>query len=231
MIGIPKWLADFGLRLNRRYYERRLKSVYFTDRPPSWFDHRIDLHYLWPQNLFWLERGIWPRKYMTEGCGVLDLFCGDGFYSRYFYSTIAGHIDAVDRDPTAITHATRWHSHPSIDFVAADAVTQDFPRPHYDVIVWYEAIEHLAPADYAVVVSRIKAAMGAGGVLIGSTPLVPESQQGKGNWEHQNEFAAVPALTEFLRKDFADVQVDVTVWPAWGGGQRRTAHFVARAPR
>lgn len=232
MIMIPKWLADQGLRINRLYYKQLFESVYSgKNEPPAWFDHRIDLYYQWPHNLFWLERGVLPRKYMVDGCTVLDLFCGDGFFSRYFYSTIAGYIDAVDKDPKAISHAKRWHSHPKINYAVRNAVEQGFPRSSYDVIVWFEGIEHLDEAQCEVIVKRIKEAMGETGVLIGSTPIVPSQHLMRGNWEHQNEFSSVEQLREFLTRDFSEIGIDVTVYPVLDGSERRTAHFTLRGPK
>ena len=187
MIMLPKWLADLGLKIHRLYYRQLFHSVYGDANPsPSWFDHRIDLYYHWPHNLFWLERGILPRREMFKGCSHFDLFCGDGFFSRYFYSTIAGQIDAVDKDPSAIAHAKRWHSHPKINYRVLDALKQDSPRACYDVFVWFEAIEHLNEAEYAVVAERIKTALKDKGILIGSTPIVSAEHRTKRNWEHQN---------------------------------------------
>jgi len=232
VIRIPKWLADFGLRVNRLYYKQLLRSVYGGPKQsPSWFDHRIDLHYHWPHNLFWLERGVLPRKHMFEGCGVLDLFCGDGYYSRYFYSTIAGHIDAIDKDPNAIAHAKRWHSHPKIDYGVADAAERDFPRSRYDVIVWFEGLEHLNEAEHAAVVDRVRSAIGDEGVLVGSTPILAPEELGMGNWEHQYEFTHVAQLREFFSRDFSDIEIDVTVYPLLGGGARRSAYFTVRGPK
>lgn len=232
LVIIPKWVADFGLWLNRLYYQQIFISVYGRRKqPPAWFDHRIDLYYHWPHNLFWLERGILPRKHMFDGCTVLDLFCGDGFYSRYFYSTITGHIDAIDKDPRAIAHAKRWHSHPRIHYATLDAVKEEFPRSRYDVIVWFEAIEHLSQADYKALVQRIKSAIGTTGVLVGSTTIVPEDQLGKCNWEHQNEFASISKLQEFLSRDFSEIQTEVTVYPVVGGWERCTAYFTVAKSR
>lgn len=232
MIRIPKWLADLGLWINRLHYKQLFRSVHGGRKPPpAWFDHRIDLYYHWPHNLFWLERGVLPRKHMFEDCIVLDLFCGDGFFSRYFYSTIAGHIDAIDKDPGAIAHAKRWHSHPKVNYVTADVREQSFPRSHYDVIVWSEGIEHLNEADYATIADRIKSAMGEKAVLVGSTPIVPVQQSCKRAWEHRNEFTSKSQLREFLSRDFSDVQILVTVYPVFGGGERKTAHFTLREPK
>lgn len=144
IVRIPKWLADLGLKLNRLYYKQRLESIYYGPNPPAWFDHRIDLYYHWPRNLFWVERGVFPRKYMFKGCKVLDLFCGDGFFSYYFYSTIADEIDALDLDPQAIAHAKKWHANPKITYYVSNVVLNDLPKARYDVVVWYEGIEHLS---------------------------------------------------------------------------------------
>ena len=231
LIKIPKWLADLGLRINRLYYKQLLQGIYGErEQAPAWFDHRIDLYYHWPYNLFWLERGIFARRHMFERCVVLDLFCGDGFYSRYFYSTIAGSIDAIDKDPTAIEHAKYWHSHPKINYIVADVVKEDLPSSQYDVIVWFEGIEHLSESEYAIVIKRIKSVVREKGVLIGSTPLVSSERLGNGNWEHENEFTSVGQLQKFLCRDFLDVQIDVTIYSVLGGGQRRTAYFTIRHP-
>lgn len=229
---IPKWLADLGLKVNRLYYGQLFRSVYRrAKKSPSWFDHRIDLYYHWPENMFWLERGILPRKEMFEGCSVLDLFCGDGFFSRYFYSTIAGRIDAVDKDPSAIAHAKRWHSYPKINYRVLDAVKEDFPRDCYDVIVWFEAIEHLSEAEYGIVAERIKGALKDEGMLIGSTPIVSTEPGSEGHWQHQNEFTSIAQLREFLSRDFSQIQIDMTVYPVVGGGERRTAYFILRGSK
>ena len=232
MITIPKWLADLGLQLNRFYYKQLFRSLYGgRNMPPAWFDHRIDLYYHWPHNLFWLERGILPRKEMFDGCTVLDLFCGDGFFSRYFYSTVAGQIDAVDKDPSAIAHAKRLHSHRKIAYIVLDAVEQSFPRTAYDVITWFEAIEHLSEVEYAVVVERIKTSLVTTGVLIGSTPIVSVEHVGKGSWQHQNEFTSVRQLQECFARDFSDIKTEMTVYPTLDGGKRRTAYFTVRGPK
>lgn len=225
---IPKCLADLGLHVNRLYYKQFLHDVYFRDGAPSWFDHRIDLYYQWPNNLFWLERGILPRKYLFEGCKILDLFCGDGFYSRYFHSTIAGHIDALDKDPSAIEHAQRFHSHPKINYHTLDITHDELPLSHYDIVLWFEGIEHLTEEECGIIFGRIKNVIGDEGLLFGSTPIINEADKGKGNWEHKYEFTSCNQLLIFLNNYFKDVMVDTTIYPTLEGGQRKTAYFTCR---
>ena len=142
----------------RRYY------VFDTQRlwggpypPPEWFDHRADL-FRWSELRvpFWVERGVFSREVMFEGCRVLDLCCGDGFYPYHFYSGIASHVDAVDRDHTAIAHARKWHSHPKISYVQLDVVTDDLPGTDYDydVITWDAAIEHFSTDQIRIVLKK-----------------------------------------------------------------------------
>jgi len=168
---------------------------------------------------------------MFEGCIVLDLFCGDAFFSYYFYSTIAGSIDAVDKDPSAIEHANRYHSHPKINYRVIDAVNEGFPREHYDLILWFEGIEHLTETEFDRIILSIKPAIEKKGILIGSTPLVSTESLGQGNWEHKNEFTNVEQLQNFLSRDFADIEITVTVYPELNGGKRRTAYFTVGTPK
>jgi len=225
MIMMPKWFADLGLKIHRFYYRQLFHSVYRDANPsPSWFDHRIDLYYHWPHNLCLLERGILPRREMFKGCSVLDLFCGDGFFSCYFYSTIAGQIDAVDNDPSAIAQAKRYHSRPKVHYRQLDAVQQDFPRSRYDIIIWFEGIENLDVSEYEAVAKRTKAAIGQTGVLLGSTPIFAEANLGTSNWEHRHEFTTVEQLREFLHRDFIEIKIDTTVYPVKDSGEPFTGY-------
>lgn len=232
MINIPFWLADLGLAVNRARYKQLLESNYIRGgtAAPSWFDHRIDLYYQWPENLFWLERGFFARRHMFEGCSVLDLFCGDGFYARHFYASIAGMVDAVDKDPRAIMHARAIHPHQKISYCQKDAINEGFPRASYDVVAWFEGIEHLSDDECSTLMKRLKDAVGEKGILVGSTPLVNHDQKGKWNWEHQHEFETVAELEALLGRYFSDVRSEVTTYPELKAGTRRTAYFSARYP-
>jgi 2-polyprenyl-3-methyl-5-hydroxy-6-metoxy-1,4-benzoquinol methylase len=231
MLRIPAWLADIGLAINRLRYKQLLESNYLRRTAvPSWFDHRIDLYYQWPHNLFWLERGFFARRHMFEGCTVLDLFCGDGFYAKHFYASLAGRIDAVDKDPRAIAHARAIHSHPKIAYWQKDAINEGLPVGSYDIVAWFEAIEHLSEQECSVLMKRIKEAVGEKGILLGSTPLVAEGQKGKSNWEHQHEFETAKEVEALLSHHFSEVRTEVTVYPELEAGTRRTAYFSARHP-
>ena len=226
---ILKILADICLSINRIYYKLLLKKRYYgKSQSPSWFDHRIDLHYNWPKHMFWLERGVFPARYIKPGNRVLDLFCGDGFYSKYFFSPLAVSVDSIDKNPEAISHATKYHSSDNITYYKKDIRVDDFPRDYYDIIIWFEAIEHLSRDDYQIAKNKISIALKNNGILIGSTPIVPLSSKGKNNWEHENEFESLSQLSDFLKKDFILLDCFDTLHKMTNGSERQTAYFIVK---
>src|SRR4051794_29555537 len=105
--------ADAGRALDvveAAYWKLKLRADWSAQPPPRFFDHRIDRG-RWSDtgNSYWLDRGVLNRIVMKRGCRVVDVGCGDGFYDKHFYASVASHIDAFDVDETAIAHA-RAHS-------------------------------------------------------------------------------------------------------------------------
>jgi SAM-dependent methyltransferase len=181
--------------------------------PPEWFDHRADL-FRWSEhcNPLWVERGVFSREAMFEGCRVLDLCCGDGFYPYHFYAKIASHVDAVDRDPTALAHARRWHSHPRVSYVQLDVVTDDFPEIDYDAITWDGAIEHFSMDQIRIVLKKcVETLKLPGGVLNGYTIIARSTD--KSHPDHQHEFSSPTELKELLGKFFPFVGTVETEYP------------------
>ena len=186
----------------RRYYAYHTSRLWSRSHPPEWFDHRADL-YRWAELRvpFWVERGVFSREVMFQGCRVLDLCCGDGFYPYYFYSGTASQIDAVDRDPTAIIHARKWHGHPTIRYVQQDLIADEFPDTDYDVITWDGAIEHFSLDEIRQVLQKcVKAMRTPYGVLNGYTIIARDS--GKSHPDHQHEFCSAEQLKNLLREFF-----------------------------
>jgi len=186
----------------RRYYAYHTSRLWSRSHPPEWFDHRADL-YRWAELRvpFWVERGVFSREVMFQGCRVLDLCCGDGFYPYYFYSGTASQIDAIDRDPTAIIHARKWHGHPTIRYVQQDLIADEFPDTDYDVITWDGAIEHFSLDEIRQVLQKcVKAMRTPYGVLNGYTIIARDS--GKSHPDHQHEFCSAEQLKDLLREFF-----------------------------
>jgi 2-polyprenyl-3-methyl-5-hydroxy-6-metoxy-1,4-benzoquinol methylase len=208
----------------RAYYNKRISDVWAAVDHPVWFDHEID-GYLWPRNIFWVERGVFGRILMKPGCCVLDLCCGDGYYSDIWFSTIASSIDACDNDVDALRFACQKHANPKINYHRIDILNDSFPRPKYDVITWFEGIEHFSEAHILHVLRKADAALADDGILIGSTPLIDTLGAGKKsitNRQHDREFTSVQDLELVLKNVFANVQTWVSTHP-----QRTTCFFRA----
>src|ERR1035437_9356613 len=110
---------------------------------PDWFDHYLDLHYLWHKTrtpLCW-ERGIFGLLAIRDGAKMLELCCGDGFNAYYFYSIRAGQITAVDYDRGAIGSAQQRYIVPNLSYSVADIRTQ-MPEGEFDNIVWDASLEY-----------------------------------------------------------------------------------------
>jgi 2-polyprenyl-3-methyl-5-hydroxy-6-metoxy-1,4-benzoquinol methylase len=149
---------------------------------------------------------------MFKGCRVLDLCCGDGFYAYHFYADIASHVDAIDSDTEALTHAGKYHHHPKISYRQINVVEDGFPSDHYDVITWDAAIEHFLPEQIRGVLKKCVTALKTSeGILCGHTILARGLQ--KGHVEHQHEFSSVEELKEILGEFFPFVGTVVTVYP------------------
>jgi 2-polyprenyl-3-methyl-5-hydroxy-6-metoxy-1,4-benzoquinol methylase len=200
-------------RLAEKYLEAYAAWRHLGAGAPSreWFDHRADLHLFRRSRLaYWAERGVYAREVMFDGCRVLDLCCGDGFYPFHFYSSVAGHIDAVDVDPGAIAHAREYYSLPGIAYARLDVARDSFPDTEYDVITWDGAIEHFTPDEIQSVLGKCASAMVPGGVLHGMTILVDERST---NPWHENEFRTETELERAIGTVFPHVSSFETIYP------------------
>lgn len=144
-----------------------------------------------PPSSHTLDRAADARDVMAAGDLVLDIGCGDGFFTRRFYCERAGRIDAIDVEQSAIDHARCFHSDPKINYVAMDAVARAFPSPKYDVVVWNGALGHFSQADTAVVLGKVRAALPEAGIFVGSESLGVE---GHDHLQYLSDETAVQAL-------------------------------------
>lgn len=186
------------------------KLVYFKDwvllinGRPQYYDHQLNL-YQWlynPKEWAFTARGVYSREKMFPGCKVLDLCCGDGSYSYLFFSDIAGAIDAVDVDQTAINHALRYYSFPTnISYHKLDILEEYFPSSGYDFVIWNAAICYFDIANIHKILQKIVAAGNPGMLLCGVTPVAT------GYVDHKTEFNDSAELKELLLQYFTDVQI------------------------
>lgn len=198
-------------------YYHYLMRLQWRKGSPEWFDHRIDL-YRWRNHLnpHWVERGVYSKEAMFPHCQVLDLACGDGFYPLFFYVSTGAFVDCIDVNPSAIKHATRYHSHPQIRFFRRDAVNDEFPKPFYDVITFDGAMDHFSLTQLDILFPKIKKALRGTGILVGYQEIgfrVPDE-------EHPTSFSTTNDLIALLLKYFGYVNAIVTETPG-----RKNAYY------
>ena len=146
-----------------------------SEEAPHFYDFRSGVFALGfgdaPPSSHTLDRAAMARDTFADGDRVLDIGCGDGFFTRRFYSDRAGRIDAIDVEDSAIAHAGRYHAHPKINYVKCDAVAEPFPADAYDAVIWNGALGHFSEADTTIVLKKIRACLTASGVFAGSESL------------------------------------------------------------
>ncbi len=190
---------------------------------PKYFDHHINL-YRWtkdPKQWDFIVRGFYPREKMFPGCKVLDLCCGDGSYSYLFYSDIAGLIDAVDADGTAIKKAEKINHAANIKYHQLDIIKDAFPSSGYDFVIWNAAICYFDLSDIHKILKKIAVSGNGSMQLYGITPLAT------GFIDHKHEFGDTQELKVLLEQYFADVHLkEVKIENA----KKRDIYFRAKAP-
>jgi len=145
-----------------------LRQWRLAAQPPHSFDPFIELYWRWnlTRNPLSWERGIFGLLAMKPGCRLLDLCCGEGFYTQRFYSGRAGSIIALDNNPDAIRHARRNFSAPNIEYRCGDIRT-GMPEGPFDNISWDAGIEYFTRDEIDGILSAVKARLTPGGILSG----------------------------------------------------------------
>jgi SAM-dependent methyltransferase len=191
---------------------------------PRWADHHLDLYWQWRArggSLF-VERGVFSSLAIEPGARVLDLCCGDGFNSRYFYAPRACEVVAIDVADDAIDYARRYNAAPNVRYMCADA-RDGLPAGPFDNVVWDSAIEYFEREEARAILAHIAAALGPRGVLSGYAPL--EGASSTDGFVHNQLVFREPAdLNELLSESFPHVLTVKT-----HGQGRVNAYFFASA--
>jgi SAM-dependent methyltransferase len=170
---------------------------------PQFFKHNVNLA-CWPfdsERWAFTARGVFARACMNRGCRVLDLCCGDGSYSKFFFSDIASFVDAVDSDDYAISYAKQLHTGININYYQLDIVNQPFPNSEYDVVVWNAAICYFKISEIKIVIEKIVKASATGALFVGMCP------KANGWIDHKTEFVDAATLKCYLDQFYANVSV------------------------
>jgi SAM-dependent methyltransferase len=209
--AVPWWAvkaANRGLRrlaaLGHHFqyiYEWRLMA-----HPPEWFDHHIDLYWKWhvTRNATSWERGIFGLLAMRQGCRVLDLCCGTGFFAYYFYSGRASSVVAMDYSAAAIAQAKRNFQAPNIEYRQGDIRT-DLPDGPFDNAALNAALEYFTPQEVGTLLDDIKARLTPNGILSGNSIVARKS--GLAHPAQKQEFFSREELAALLKRHFAHVVI------------------------
>lgn len=217
LVSIIRAHNRFFRKVNRFFHKLQFILEWRLNNP-EYFEHQMDLNWKWHEtrSSYPMERGVFSafalgNENPTTGL-TLDLCCGDGFYSYYFYSKRSAKVVGIDFDPQAIKFARKNYGQAgNIDFIVGD-IRSDIPNGPFDNIVWDAAIEHFTELEIQNLVGRIKSVLKGDGILSGYTIVEPE-HGGKHLHQHEYEFHNKEDLARFLSPHFKNVQVFSTVYP------------------
>jgi ubiquinone/menaquinone biosynthesis C-methylase UbiE len=109
------------------------------------YQHRHDFHYL--RRIQWdiIERYLRPSR----GEYVLDVACGDGYYSRKMASAGAK-VEAIDIDAERIRNARTYHNVPNVQYQRCNAEKLPYLDGTFDKVVSVCALEHFHDPQQAI---------------------------------------------------------------------------------
>ncbi len=164
-----------------------------------WFDHYVDLNYKWPAqgDSTFLERGLFSRLCLSPAADVLEIACGDGFYSRHFYGPGARSVLAVDIDAAAVEFARRVNARENVRYEVHD-IRLGLPEASVTHVIWDNAMMFLTEEQLAVVVAEIHARVGESGKFTGYVAYEPHLHQPF----VRHRFRDGEALATFLKRSF-----------------------------
>jgi O-antigen biosynthesis protein len=117
----------------------------------------------------------WHRYAYTaqfvSGKNVLDLASGEGYGSASL-ATTARQVIALDIDENAVKHARLKYRSVNLHFIVGSIMEMPLSKIGFDVIVCFEAIEHIS--DPEKLLNEVKRLLVPGGLFLVSTPNKPE---------------------------------------------------------
>lgn len=140
-----------------------------------------------------LQRYHYAGRFLIKG-NCADIACGTGYGTFLLateYGNLTDRITAVDIDANSIERARERYTHPSVDFVVADAVQFRSLLPLQNIIS-LETIEHLP--DPAAFVRNMSIQLVKGGRFIVSVPITPSMDA---NPYHLNDFTRASLIKLF----------------------------------
>jgi 2-polyprenyl-3-methyl-5-hydroxy-6-metoxy-1,4-benzoquinol methylase len=138
-----------------------------------------------------------------DGRDVLDAGCGVG-YGTVLLAERASSVVGIDRSAEAIEYARRRYKRPNLEFRTGDLLALDLDDASFDAVTSFEVLEHLR--DQERFLAELARVLRPGGVLVLSTPRVPETTDRPDNPFHERELSRAD-FVELLERHFAQVEL------------------------
>ncbi len=212
---IGEWLWGGGklrerilLKMLGAHYRSRMRRQWLwqcAGEPPHFTDHQSRVFcFAFERSSstpYFFYRGFFNSELVREGDRLLDIGCGDGFFTKRFFAPGCSRVDGVDIEPSAISSAKRYNSAGNISFHLMDAVAEPFPDDRYDVIVWDGALGHFSPETTHRMLGKIKGSLSPQGIFGGSESLGFEGD------DHLQFFHSLEDLSALFKPHFRYVQL------------------------
>ena len=201
MVGGGRLRERLLLAALRTHYASRFRREWlWTDEPPHFFAHRLGAFELAfgssKSGPYPWQRAFCAAEVIRAGDTLLDIGCGDGFFTARFFAPRCRVVDGLDVDPEAISTARRENAAGKIRYHLLDVTSEAFPETRYDVIVWDGALGHFTPDASKTVLAKIRRALAPDGIFCGSESLGSEGV------DHQQFFPDLESLHAALAGHF-----------------------------
>jgi SAM-dependent methyltransferase len=214
------------LLLGNHYRSLFRRQWRWSDRPPHFENQRpfmFDFAFSRPPlftGVYPFFRGFFGSEVVRDGDEVLDIGCGDGFFSMRFLSERALHVDAIDCDAEAIRTAQEQNAAGNVSYHLLDAMESPFPRKNYDVIVLDGALGHFRPETIKAMLRKIASHLKDDGVFVGSESLGIEGH------DHLQYFNSLQSIRTILDQEFKYIYLrQLNYRLSWAGGFLRKEAF------
>ncbi|KKS03406.1 MAG: Methyltransferase type 11 [candidate division WWE3 bacterium GW2011_GWE2_42_25] len=106
---------------------------------------------------------------IQPGENILDMGCGEGFYSMVFDNLYDCKITAVDYDPEILSLAHKWlDGRKNVSLEQGDITKLRFPDNYFDKIVCTEVLEHID--DDVTAIKELYRVLKPGGIIAITVP-------------------------------------------------------------
>ena len=143
---------------------------------------------------------------LVAGRRVIDLASGEG-YGSALLGEAAASVIGVDLDHAAVVHASVTYRAPRLRFVEGSIAEVPLRGQRFDVVVCFEALEHVEEQD--ALCAEAARLLVAGGLFVVSTPNREVYSEGAGGFQNPFHVRELD-LGEFatlLRRHFAEVRL------------------------